>query len=107
LNQPDADGYLVASIPPAAGSGSETSYLVEFRQKKGWDIGIPQDTVLVHEVRSNGRCYLLSRTNRADPSSVQVLPGQEFNIPERNLTIKALSFDAASSTAKVVISTEK
>jgi hypothetical protein len=107
LNQPDADGYLMASVPPAEGSESKTSYIVEFRHKKGWDVGIPQDTVLVHEIRSNGRCYLLSRTNHADPNSVQVLPGQEFTIPERKLTIKALSFDVDSPTAKVVISTEK
>jgi hypothetical protein len=107
LNRPDAEGYLMASIPPAEGSTSTTSYLVEFRQKKAWDIGIPQDTVLVHEVRSNGLCYILSRTNGTDPKSFQVLPGDEFTIPERKLTIKVLSFDAAAGIAEVVISTEK
>jgi hypothetical protein len=108
LNQPGVNShYLMASIPPAPGSGSETSYLVEFRRKKGWDAGIPVDTVLVHEVRSNGVCYLLSRSDSREPAAIQVLPGQEFKIAERNLTIKALSFDAAASTAKVSITIGK
>jgi hypothetical protein len=107
LNRPDADGYLMASIPPAAGAASKTAYVVEFRQKRGWDAGIPRDTVLLHEVRSNGLCYLLSRIERADPASIQVLAGQEFRIAARKLTVKALSFDSAASTAKVTITIGK
>jgi hypothetical protein len=107
LNEFNADGYLLASVPPAPGSGSNTSYLVEFRRKKGWDAGIPQDTVLVHEERGNGIGYLLSRTDRADDASIQVLAGQKFTIARRNVTIKALSFNAKSSTARVSITIAK
>jgi hypothetical protein len=103
LHRPEADGYLMASIPPAAGSKSKTSYVVEFRQKQAWDAGLPADTVLVHEVRDNGLCYLLSRIERADPASIQVLAGQSFTVAERKLTVHALSFDAAASTAKVTV----
>ncbi len=97
----------MATIPPAPGSGSETSYLVEFRRKKGWDAGIPRDTVLVHEVRNNGVCYLLSRDEGREPDSIQVVPGREFRIPERKLIVKALSFDTATSTARVTITIEE
>ena len=107
LNRPEAAGYLMALIGPAAGSASKTSYFVEFRQKKGWDAGILRDTVLVHEVRSNGTCYILSRVNRADPVAMQVRPGEEFKIAARPLTIKALSFDAVAATAKVTVTIGK
>jgi WD40 repeat protein len=127
LNRPRAQGYLMASIPPDAATISKTSYVVEFRQKKGWDAGIPRDTVLVHEVRSNGTCFILSRnaagsadfTNalpeppangntssrikRPAANPYEVLPGQVFRIPVRHLTIRVLSFDAAASTAEVSI----
>jgi hypothetical protein len=101
LNRPEAAGYLMALISPAPGSASKTSYVVEFRQKKGWDAGIPRDTVLVHEVRSNGTCYTLSRARRATPAAMEVQPRQEFKIAARHLTIKALRFDSAAATAKV------
>jgi hypothetical protein len=106
LNRPQAVGHLMARIPPAAGSKSKTSYVVEFRQKKGWDAGILRDAVLVHEVRGNGVGYILSRV-RGDRAAMQVLPGQEFKIPERRLTVKALRFDAAAGTAQVAISIGK
>jgi hypothetical protein len=133
LNRPEANGYLMASIPPAAGSASKTSYVIEFRQKKGWDAGIARDAVLVHEVRSDGTCYLLSRNEVADSGSVkaalhvphshmktalavehpkaknpiETLPDEEFSIPVRHLTIRVLSFDAAASTAKLSITLAK
>jgi hypothetical protein len=127
LNRPEANGYLMASIPPAKGSASKTSYVVEFRQKRAWDAGIPRDTVLLHEVRSDGTCYLLSRNEVADaphikaapkPHShmkalipvnhppanpIEVLPGEEFRVGVRQLTVRVESFDSAASTAKVSI----
>ena len=107
LNRPEAGGYLMASVPPAVGSALKTAYIVEFRQKRGWDAGIPADTVLVHEVRENGTCYLLSRIERTDAGAVEVLAGQQFSVPERSLTVSVSSFDSAAGTAKVTISTGK
>ncbi|HEV3303730.1 MAG TPA: hypothetical protein VG055_29020 [Planctomycetaceae bacterium] len=118
LNRPEANGYLMASIPPAAGSTSKTSYVIEFRQKKRWDAGIPRDTVLVHEVRSNGGDFLLAKNEGADtdstnasarspakrtPDQYEVLPGDEFTIPARHLTVRVLSLDPATSTAEISI----
>jgi len=110
LNRPEAKGYLMASIRPAGGSRSEPTYLIEFRQKKDWDAGIPRDTVLVHEVRANGASYILKNEmpTRANPkikrpSPYELLPGQVFKIPVRQLTIRVQSFDAEGSTAKVSI----
>jgi WD40 repeat protein len=118
LNRPEANRYLMASIPPAAGSTSKTSYVIEFRQKKGWDAGIPRNTVLVHEVRSNGGDFLLAKNEGADtdstkasvrppakrnPDQYEVLPGDEFTIPARHLTVRVLSFDPAASTAEISI----
>lgn len=110
LNRPEAKGYLMASIRPAGGSRSEPTYLIEFRQKKDWDAGIPRDTVLVHEVRANGTSYILKNETptRANPkikrpSPYELLPGQVFKIPVRQLTIRVQSFDAEASTAKVSI----
>jgi WD40 repeat protein len=118
LNRPEARGFLMASIPPVSGTKSACSYVIEFRQKKGWDAGIPRDTVLVHEVRSNGTGYLLSKDEDADADSTQaspkpnsrrnansyeVLPGEELRIPVRQVTIRVLGFDSDASTARVSI----
>ena len=102
LGEPDAKGYLMASITAAAEGIAKTEYVIEFRRKRGWDAGIPQDTVLVHEVRDNGICYLISRKK-----SPELLPGQELEIPARKLSIKVLGFDALESTAQVSISAAK
>jgi hypothetical protein len=103
LSRPDSQAHLMAWIPPKDGSKSKTSYAIEFRQKKGWDDGIPQDTVLVHEVRENGIGYLLSRPTGTGTTSPELLPGQVFSIPARGLTIKVKSFDAKKGTATVEI----
>ena len=56
-----AHGSLIVKIaatatqPPRA-NGS--SFTVEFRRKAGWDKSIPEDAVLIHEIRSNGLSYL-------------------------------------------------
>jgi len=108
LNHPEAKGFLMASIRPAGRSKSEPTYLIEFRRKKDWDAGIPRDTVLVHEVRANGLSYILKNetASRENPkikrqSPYELLPGQVFRIPVRQLTIRVESFDAEASTAKV------
>ncbi|HYV34214.1 MAG TPA: hypothetical protein VE988_00835 [Gemmataceae bacterium] len=105
LHKPEAEGSLMAQIPPVP--GSTTSYTVEFRQKHGWDAGFPADTVLLHEVRSNGLCYLLSRLDRFDPASVQVTAGGDFTLPAGKFTVKALSFNDGASNAKVSITINK
>jgi hypothetical protein len=102
LSRPEAKGYLTAIIPPHdARTGS--SILVEFRRKQGWDAGIPRDTILLHEVRSNGRCYLLSRTRSDGTKSPELLPNEDWTIPERGLTVKVKGFDTTHSTASLEV----
>ena len=105
LIRPEANGYLMAQIPPMP--GSTTYYTVEYRQKKGWDAGIPADTLLLHEVRNNGLCYLLSRFDRFDPPSVQIRAGDEFSLPAGKFSVRAVSFNEGAGTAKVSITFTK
>lgn len=101
VNAFDAKGYLMALIPP--GAGTENTYIVEFRRKSGWDVGIPHDTILVHELRKNGVCYLVSRNDSREVGATEIRPGQLFSVAERKLTIKAGRFSPASGTARVTI----
>ena len=45
LHRRDLNGYLGAELPAI---GNDSSYLVEFRVRKNWDLGIPEAVVLVH-----------------------------------------------------------
>jgi len=95
LNHPEAIGHLVVKVPIEPGN-PDHYYTIEHRRKTDWDQGIPRDTVLIHEVRSNGICYLI----RAD-GGPERLPGQIFRDVANNVAITVLSMDAASSTATV------
>jgi hypothetical protein len=103
LNQPQSQGYLMVSIPLAAGNTAKTAYVIEFRRKQKWDAGIPRDAVLVHEVRSNGYCYLLSNLNDDGTSSSDLQPSQQIRLPEGNLFVNVKRIDTAVSTAIVEI----
>jgi hypothetical protein len=93
-------GFLVAKIPPGAtvpARSSQSTFTVEFHRKAGWDQAIPQDAVLVHEIRSNGISYL-------QPSMWgQFQPGGEFVTPSPQVFIRVTSFDAATSSAALRI----
>jgi hypothetical protein len=63
LNQPPIgnEGPLVVTVPPTAtrpARASQSRYTAEFRHKAGWDQGIPEDSVSIREIRSNGVSYL-------------------------------------------------
>jgi hypothetical protein len=73
-------------------------YTVEFRRKIDWDQGIPRDTVLIHEVRPNGICYLI-RAN-GGPERLQ---DQTFRDVNNNVAITVLHIDPLSSTATINI----
>jgi hypothetical protein len=93
-------GYLCAKISanstmPARPSGS--AYTVEFRRKAGWDQAIPQDAVLIHEIRNNGLSYL-------QPAMwSQFISGQEYVTPDPAVFIRVVNIDAASATATIRI----
>lgn len=96
LNQPAANGFLVVKVPSTA--DPSRYYTVEFRRKKDWDQGIPQDTVLIHDVRAGGLSYLIRAGGGAER-----LPGETFHDAANNVAISVLRIDAATSTAVVNI----
>lgn len=97
LNRPLASGYLMAKVPIDAANPNHY-YTVEFRRKIDWDQGIPRDTVLIHEVRPNGICYLI-RAN-GGPERLQ---DQTFRDVNNNVAITVLHIDPLSSTATINI----
>ena len=100
LNQPAIGnhGALIAKIPPTATTPSRpngSSYTIEFHRKAGWDQNIPEDAVVIHEVRSNGYSYL-------QPGIWgRFTGGQEFVTPDPKVFIRVESIDAALGTATV------
>src|SRR5262249_34946995 len=76
--------------PPRANS---SSYTVEFRRKGGWDRNIPEDAVLVHEVRTNG----LSHLQPTIWGRFRV--SQQFVTPDPKVFVRVASIDSANGTA--------
>jgi len=71
LNHPEAGGALLVRVPFDPGDPFHY-YTVEFRKNDGWDAGLPNSTVLIHEVKAgaDGRYYtylLRARTGSRDP----------------------------------------
>jgi hypothetical protein len=100
LNHPEAHGPLMMKLPRSSGSNPSvnSTYTVEFRRKTGWDAGIPNDTVLIHEVRSDGLSYL--QTTAPGP---EFLPGSEFAFPSQSLSLRVVKFDTNASTADILV----
>jgi hypothetical protein len=102
LNQPllGSHGQLMARIPPSAtrpARPSQSTYLVEFHRKAGWDQAIPQDAVSVREVRANGNSYL-------QPGMWgQLTANQEYVTPDPSVNIRVSGIDPAQGTASVRI----
>jgi len=67
LENPTTPGALAARVDVVSAGSAETySYLIEYRQKDGWDVAIPNDAVLVHEVRPDGISYLVAALTSPD-----------------------------------------
>jgi hypothetical protein len=98
LNQPPIGnhGWLIVKMPanatrPARANGS--SYTVEFRRKAGWDRNIPEDAVLIHEIRSNGLSYLQPAIWGRFTS------GQQFVTPNPMVFFRVVNIDTVLGTA--------
>jgi hypothetical protein len=102
LNQPPVGnhGFLVAKIVPNSTRprrSSGSSYTIECRRKASWDTNIPNDTVLVHEIRTDGRSYL-------QPTIWgQFTLGQQFTTPDPQVFVKVTAMDAATGSATLRI----
>jgi hypothetical protein len=89
-------GFLIAKILPNATCpvrASNSIFTIEFRKKAGWDQAIPQDAVLIHEVRTNGASYL-------QPTIWgQFVAGQQFVMPNPRIFVRIVNIDTVSATA--------
>jgi hypothetical protein len=93
LNQPQIGnhGHLVAAVDRPGGS----HWTLEFRHKGGWDQAIPEDAVILHEVRTDSLSYL-------QPGMWQrFTAGQSGTIPNPNVFFNVTSVSAAPPTATV------
>jgi hypothetical protein len=103
LNQPLlATGYLVAQIPPNSTNpprSSNSTFTIEYRHKDGPDQGIPQDVVLIHEIRTDQLSYLQPTWGG------QFVAGDSFTTPSPEVSVRVTKIDPGSQTATVEILT--
>ena len=100
LSEPQAPGSLMVEVPPRfLGPQENRTYSIEFRRRTGWDKGIPNDIVLIHETRADGLSYLLAP---------QLVPGSgaSFSTPTGNLKARLVSISPVDTTAVVEIMTQ-
>jgi hypothetical protein len=95
INHPEGNGALVVRI----GADDTNYYTVEYRDRSNYDQAIPQNTVLVHNVRS-GISYLITAS-----SGPQRLVGSVTSFPlgGSTFTLHVNSFATAGYTANVTI----
>ena len=104
LNHPEASGFMEVRIPFDPGDPFHY-YTVEFRRKDGWDSGIPDDIVLIHEVKpipgktNVYNSYLLRANNE-----LRRPPVQSLNANGVSITIDSVS--AQTNQASVTITTQ-
>jgi hypothetical protein len=117
LNRPEANGALMVKIPINNNGVSDHYFAVEFRQKSGWDTGIPQDAVLIHEVKTH--ILIDANTGRVTPlpgvshlqttqGGPQFLAGMTFTHTQFTITVNEIHSndhknDPSASTAGVTI----
>ena len=95
ISRPEGNGALMVRI----GADDNNYYTVEYREKGGFDQGIPRPTVLVHQVKS-GVSYLI--TAGGGPERL-VGSTSSYALGGRTLTVHVNSFATAGYTANVTI----
>jgi len=101
LNHPETPGYLLIRIPFDP-SDLNRYYTIEFRKKSHWDGGIPNDIVMIHEIkkREDGTYYsflLRERTSQRNP--VQ-------SVNANGITISINGINAVTNQATVTITSQ-
>ncbi len=101
LYHPGASGYLLLRVPFDPGDLNRY-YTVEFRRKDGWNAGIPQDTVMIHEVmrRSDNVYYSFLLRERTPAKN----PVQSVNA--NGVSIRVNSVSPTTNQATVAISSQ-
>jgi Lamin Tail Domain len=100
VDRPDVDGYQMVEFTGTTRTdpSAQSTYTVEFRERAGWDRGIPASKVLVHEIQSDGLVRLLTRAPIGTLAA-----GEEFVSPTPSTVVRVGSIDAASHTAALRI----
>ena len=98
LDRPEANGPLMVRI----GDNDQNYFTIEYRMKSGWDQGIPQATLLVHQV-INGRSYL--KTNGPPDYQAERLVGSAstFWLGGQRFTVRIHGFAAEGYTAEISV----
>jgi hypothetical protein len=106
LHARDLPGWLAAELPLNAGESGAGPYLVEFRNKAGWDAGMPRSAVLVHRLLDPApgggvdpkRSYIMSGTN----GNQDLVAGDVFEPGgAADSRLQVLSIDENAQTATV------
>jgi M6 family metalloprotease-like protein len=99
LSHPEASGKLVVGI-----SGTPDDYFtVEYREKDGWDAGIPENAVLVHHV-VHGRSILVHQPG-AGTLPDHLGQGDQWIMPGFSGGVFVRRIDPKSHTATITLST--
>jgi hypothetical protein len=84
------------------GSDPNDLYTVEYRQHDGWDAGIPDNTVLIHEYKPNASPYSYLQRNTS-PNAGEWLPGMTWANLSSSVSVTVKSIDAAAGTATIML----
>ena len=81
--------YLIANIFSADGS---KQYTVEARNQIGYDVIIPEKTVLIHEIKNGSRAYIIDDDNSGyvGDEGAQWKVGETFEDLENNIKIEII-----------------
>ncbi len=95
LTQQFIFGYDMAKI--YAFGRSDHYYTVELHRASGWDRGLRQNVVLIHEVLPDERSYLVT-----DSGGPEWLAGQTFSDPEAHLSVSVDSITDIQATIHIL-----
>jgi hypothetical protein len=103
LNRPPAanHNFLVATIPPLPTVPPQlnaSTFTAEFHQKAGWDQAIPEDAVVIHEIRPGSPSSFLQPTAWS-----HFTQGQIFTTPDKSVSflVTAIDHNAAKATLRI------
>jgi len=94
LTQGFVSGYDMAKI--YAFGRADHYYTVEFHRASGWDRGLRQNVVLIHEVLPDGHSYLV-----ADSGGPEWLAGQTFSDPDTHLSVSVETITDSQATIHI------
>jgi hypothetical protein len=106
LSHPSGGHPLTAEI---IGSNPDDIYTVEYRQKDGWDAGLPNNTVLIHRYKKGQVPSSILLKNAATYPG-EWLPGSVWNdgsVSNSTVSVTVSTIDPTSGTATIVIGPPK